>query len=382
MPFASAISTNPDTASAINEVAKATLEQLGDTPDVAILFASAEHGMTLAEQTSQLSKTLNAQALIGCTGESIVGNGEEVERRSAISLWLGKFSNVDIVPFRMEFDREAGRVKGWPTKSDGAWTEGSLLLVLADPFSFPADILLSQLNEEPVPIRVAGGMASASHVPGTNQIILGGESFDSGASAILLRGDVQATTVVSQGCRPIGEHFVITKADRNWIHELGGFPTMKKLEELFNTLATSEKRMVQQGLHIGRVVSEYQDRFEQGDFLVRNVIQADEETGGLAITDYVRAGQTVQFHIRDESTADSEMKQLMSKVESKPEGALLFTCNGRGTRLFSEPHHDAQVIQGAFGDIPLAGFFAAGELGPIGGKNFTHGFTASTVLFE
>jgi small ligand-binding sensory domain FIST len=216
-------------------------------------------------------------------------------------------------------------------------------------------------------------------------LLLGANTFAEGAVALHVSGPVRLQTVVSQGCRPIGRPFVVTKAERNIIYELGGKPALVQLREIFDTLPTSEQRLVQRALHVGRVVSEYQERFEQGDFLVRNVVGIDANSGAIAIGDYLRPGQTVQFHIRDEEAADAELKQLMVDAKSKgggsPAGALLFTCNGRGTRMFSQPNHDADAIAHAFGPIPLAGFFAQGELGPIGQHNFIHGFTASIGLF-
>jgi small ligand-binding sensory domain FIST len=177
----------------------------------------------------------------------------------------------------------------------------------------------------------------------------------------------------------------VTKAERNVIYELGGKPALAQLREIFDTLPTREQRLVQRALHVGRVVSEYQERFEQGDFLVRNVVGIDASTGAIAIGDYIRPGQTIQFHIRDQEAADAELTQLLADARNcdgaSPAGALLFTCNGRGTRMFSQPHHDADAIRHAFGSIPLGGFFAQGELGPIGKQNFTHGFTASIALF-
>jgi small ligand-binding sensory domain FIST len=179
---------------------------------------------------------------------------------------------------------------------------------------------------------------------------------------------------------------VVTKAERNIIFELGGKPALVQLREVFSALPTREQQLVQEALHVGRVVSEYQDRFEQGDFLVRNVVGIDSQSGAVAIGDYIRPGQTVQFHVRDEEAASAELAQLLAAARDKssvlPAGALLFTCNGRGTRMFSQPHHDAAAIAQVFGPLPLAGFFAQGEIGPIGRQNFVHGFTASVALFE
>jgi small ligand-binding sensory domain FIST len=180
---------------------------------------------------------------------------------------------------------------------------------------------------------------------------------------------------------------VVTRCEANVIHELGGTPPLVRLQEIMQTLSEQEKLQVRPGLHLGRALSEYQDEFHHGDFLVRNVIGADPKTGAVAIGDYVRAGQTVQFHIRDEVTADDDLRALLATVGKKtgsPEsrGALLFTCNGRGTRLFSSSNHDATCVTEVLGEIPTAGFFAQGEIGPVCNQNFLHGFTASVAVFE
>jgi small ligand-binding sensory domain FIST len=233
---------------------------------------------------------------------------------------------------------------------------------------------------------VVGGMASGGMGPGANQLFLGSRALTSGAVAVLIHGAVRIRSIVSQGCRPIGDHYVVTQANRNVIQELGGKPPLAHLQEFFPKLSAADQMRIQQGLFVGRVINEYKDRFERGDFLVRNVIGADPGSGAIGIGDLIRAGQTVQFHVRDAQSADEDLRQLMATARSgrasSPRGALLFTCNGRGTRLFLHPNHDAGVIREYCGDIPTAGFFAQGELGPIGGRNFIHGFTASVVLFE
>jgi len=216
--------------------------------------------------------------------------------------------------------------------------------------------------------------------------MLGEEEFRSGAVAVLVHGPVEIRAVVSQGCRPIGRHFVVTKAEQNVILELSGKPPLAQLQEVFDTLTPREQELVQSGLHVGRVINEYQETFGRGDFLVRNVVGADRKSGAIAIGDFVRPGQTVQFHIRDAETADEELRELLSAARDSgggsPLGALMFTCNGRGTRMFSQPHHDAGALGEVLGGIPLAGFFAQGEIGPVGGHSFLHGFTASIALFS
>ena len=213
--------------------------------------------------------------------------------------------------------------------------------------------------------------------------MLDGRVYEDGAVAVLIDGPVAVRSVVSQGCRPIGRPMIVTKADGNLIRELGRRPVLEAVREMFAGLSEDDRDLVRAGLHVGRVINEYQEKFGRGDFLVRNVIGSDEE-GGLAVTDFVRVGQTIQFQVRDADTADEDLRALLEDQQrgAPPAGALLFTCNGRGTRMFPGPNHDAALLREVLGPIPVAGFFAMGEIGPIGGQNFVHGFTASVALFE
>ena len=185
---------------------------------------------------------------------------------------------------------------------------------------------------------------------------------------------------VSQGCRPVGRPFVVTKSEQNVVYELAGQPALERLQELVALSSDDERELMARGLHLGLVVDEHKAEFERGDFVVRNVMGADRQSGAIAVGAVCDVGATVQFHVRDAATADEDLRALVGGHDA--EAALLFTCNGRGTRLFGTPDHDAGVVSDAFDGAPLAGFFCAGELGPIGGRNFLHGFTASVVLFR
>jgi small ligand-binding sensory domain FIST len=259
-------------------------------------------------------------------------------------------------------------------------------LLLGDPFTFPVDVFLGEMNETHAGVPVLGGMASGVMAPGQTRLIDGPRVHNHGAVGVLLQGELGLRCVVSQGCRPIGRPLVITKAHENVIEALGGKTPLRQLQELWQELSPEDRELFQHGLHVGRVINEYQGEFHRGDFLIRNVLGLEQESGALAITDRVRVGQTVQFHVRDAATADEDLHELLGgnlrTHNQRPAGALLFSCNGRGTRLFPQPHHDARVIRGEAGPVPLAGFFAQGELGPVGGQNFIHGFTASVALFE
>lgn len=363
------------------------LETLGQSPDLTCVFFSPHFQDEAESIVSQIDEALGSINTIGCTGESIVGIRVEVESSPAISIWTAVLPDTSVIPMRLEFERkpDGGAISGWPVEALASWGEEAALLLLGEPFSFPADVLLADVNERQPGRAVIGGMASGFFSPGENRVILNGDVFDSGAVAVLLQGRIKVEAVVSQGCRPIGEPLVITKCERNVIQHLRGEPALKHIHDIYESAATHEQAAMQQGLNLGRVIDEYKDEFEQGDFLVRNIENVIPDEGSIVVTDFVRPGQTVQFHLRDAEAADGEMKQLLAKkrdaLPNPATAALLFTCNGRGSRMFETANHDATVVNDVMGDVPLAGFFAMGEIGPIGGSNFVHGFTASMALF-
>jgi len=382
MACISALSTASDTGAALGEVLDRSLQAFRDQPaDLTVLFASMHHADALGRVASEIRARGLSHNVLGCTGETIVGEDREVEEGPALALWSIRLPGATIEPIRMVFDNG---FEGWPGQDGHSGESG--LIVLGDPFTFPADRFLKSVNESAPGLRIAGGMASGAHSPGRNRFVLNDQVFQDGAVAVRLGGRIALRTIVSQGCRPVGRPYVVTKVEGNIIRELGRRPALEALRELFESLTPEEQSLVHGGLHIGRVINEYQETFRRGDFLVRNVLGADEQ-GGVAITDVVRVGQTIQFHVRDAETADEDLRGLLDheradRPDARRLGALLFSCNGRGTRLFDTPHHDVSVLREAFGPIPVAGFFAMGELGPVGGRNFVHGFTASIALFE
>jgi small ligand-binding sensory domain FIST len=380
MRCAAALSTMRNSDAALREVVDRLVERFdGEPADLAVVLASIHHANILGKVGAELTSRGLGRHILGCTGETIIGEGREVEGEPALSAWAIQLPGADLTPIRVD------------TRDDGLETlRGSVtadsVLLLGDPFTFAPDPWLQKLQGVAPGLRVMGGMASASQVPRENRLLLDGEVFEDGAVGMKLGGRLTVRTLVSQGCRPIGRPMIVTKVDRNLIHELGRRPSLEVLRELFEELPETDQELVQSGLHIGRVINEYQGEFRRGDFLVRNVMGADD-SGGIAITDLVRVGQTVQFHVRDAETADEDLRGMveterLDHPKAQVLGALLFSCNGRGTRLFAESDHDVGVLRDRFGPIPVAGFFAMGEIGPVGGQNFVHGYTASVVLFE
>ncbi len=385
--FAAALATGQDARAVADSLsAEALISGLG-APDLALVFASAH----FAGQTDELAKSLidrtGARNLIGCLAESIAAGDEELEDQPACALWLAWLPNSRLISVHLESIHTAEGVSfaGWPEELTDADSSNSVLILLADPNSFPADAFLARWNEDRPGMLVVGGMSSGAAPPNSRRLLFGGSGLTSGAVGVLIRGGVNIASVVSQGCRPVGKTMIVTRAERNVVLELAGKPALERLQELWDEADEENRELLQHGLHIGLAMNEYRDRFERGDFLVRNCLGADRKSGALVVGDFVRVGQTVQFHVRDAGTAGEDLRQLLResvKADSPPAGALLFTCNGRGTRLFGAPHHDAQAVQKLAGPLPLAGFFAQGEIGPIAGRNFLHGFTACVVLFS
>ena len=225
-----------------------------------------------------------------------------------------------------------------------------------------------------------GGLASAAAGPGGNRLVLDDRLHTDGAVGALLPPGVAVSIVVSQGCRPVGQPYTVTRAEGHLLQELGGRPALARLQDLVTTLPAEDRELLAQGVHLGRVIDEHKLDFERGDFLIRGVLGADPNSGALAVGDELETGATVQFQVRDAVSADDDLRAMLAGREA--DGALVFTCNGRGMGLFGAPDHDASVVSELTGSPALAGMFCAGELGPVGGRTFLHGFTASMALFR
>lgn len=379
MPFAAALSEHPLATHAVGEVVGEVLEQLGEAPDLAVLFVGAAHTGAIEDIASAVRMLLQPTVLVGCTAGTVVGIEREVEDHAAISLWAGRLPTVEAHRLVAVRTGDGAAITGFPAAGELP-PDAAAVLVLSDPFSFPAEELLTGLREQVgVHLPVVGGLASAARGPGGNRLLLDGHVLSDGAVAVIL-GGVDVTTVVSQGCRPIGDPMVVTSAEGSLIKELAGRNALERVQDVLRALPPDDITLAQQGLHLGRVIDERKAYFERGDFLVRNVLGADPGSGAVAVDDEVEVGATVQLQIRDALSAGEDLRHLLFARDA--DGALLFTCNGRGTTLFGEEDHDARVVSEALDRTPLAGMSCAGELGPVGGRSFLHSFTASVLLLN
>ena len=384
MQFAVALSRQVEADAAALEVAAGIRAQLAGAPiDLACVFFSAHHAEGLDRFVTVLTGTLRPKLLLGCSGEGVIAGAEELETMPAITVWAAVLPDVNLHPVHSSFSptQDQFHLTGWP---DPGIDDGTFLL-LADPFTTPIQDILGILDDRYPGAMAIGGLAGGGQEVGMNRLVLNDQVFDGGLVGVRLSGAVDIRPVISQGCRVIGERFVVTKAERNLIHELGGEPALDRLQAAFDSLPEDAKQKANRALHLGIVIDEQRNRFERGDFLIRNLLGADRATGAVAIGEMVQEGQTVQFQLRDATSASDEFNSLLEADHARhchpPLGALLFSCCGRGQGLFGTPNHDAGTASARLGSIPLAGFFAQGEIGPVGGRNFLHGYTASLALF-
>lgn len=387
MTYSASYSTETDLSSALHTICdKIAVGLNGIRPELSFLFVSHHHADHFEELASLVYQQSRTRVLLGCTAETVVGAGEEIETGPAISMWSAVLPDAQIEPFHIQFTQTADGVVCDGLPSGLKQADVRAIFALGEPFSAVPNSLIDNFADELPGIPLIGGMASGGTGPDMNRLFLNSNAIPYGVVGAVVSGGPRIRTVVSQGCRPIGRHYVVTRAEQNIVLEIGGLPPMQQLRELLPRLPARDQRLMQNGLHLGIVMNEYQENFARGDFLISNVIGTRPDDGAIVIGNLVRVGQTVQFHVRDADSADEDLLQMLEQDRTSnsdpPQAALLFSCNGRGTRLFSEPNHDAGTIQQMVGPIPLAGFFAQGELGLVGGKNFIHGFTASVAFFD
>lgn len=381
MAFVNALSQHPDAAEATGDVVGRVMEGLDRAPDLAVLFCSPAHTDAVEDIVATVRTLTSPGVLIGATAESVVGGEYEVEEGPALSLWAATLPAVP-TPVRVGAVRTPSgtAVQGLAVAD---LPPGGTLLLLADPFTLPVEPILDAVAAGAGAgpgVRVVGGMASAARAPGGNRLVLDGEVTSSGGVGVVLPPEAAVSSVVSQGCRPVGRPMIVTQARGNVLEQLAGLPALERIEELAQRAGPEERSLLASGLHLGVAIDEHREDFGRGDFLVRGVVGIERDSGGLVVGEPVEVGTTVQFQVRDADAADEDLLAMLAPATG--DGALLFTCNGRGSRLFGEPDHDARAVRDALGTGAVAGMACAGELGPVGGRSFLHSFTASVVVFQ
>jgi len=377
-------------AGATQAAAEAVAPLDGITPDLACVFVCGDDPDQVAVAGRRASEVTGAGAVIGCSAGGVIGKGRAVEGAAAVSVWAAVLPGLRPRTFHLDVLRSQHSlaVLGMPEPR----VEDTVAVLLADPYTFPADGFVEQANDQLPGLPFVGGLASSGGGAGATRLFRDGRSSNRGAVGVVLSttpetdDDVVVSTMVSQGTRPIGPAMTVTAAEGNVLLGLAGSPALDKVREIVAVLPPHDQQLAVSGLQIGIAMDEYAEEHGSGDFLVRGLLGADPDRGGVAIGDIVEVGRTVRLQVRDAEAADADLSALLTHFRDAEaldpvEGALLFSCNGRGASLFSSPDHDVIAVRSVLGAAPVSGFFAAGEVGPVGGRNHLHGFSASILAF-
>ncbi|MBR8829533.1 MAG: FIST C-terminal domain-containing protein [Gomphosphaeria aponina SAG 52.96 = DSM 107014] len=395
-----ALSTRPSLEAAIAEIADCLQKSLLNLPDLGILFISSAYASEYLRVLPLLLEKFPLPVLIGCGGGGIIGiNSQnqvmEIEDRPAISLSVAHLPNVEVHPFHI-LAENLPDLDSSPEK----WVEligvppekQPHFILLADTFSSKINDLLEGLDfAYPGSIKI-GGLASSGSM-GTQSGLFYHSHTDSslyqqGTIGIALSGNIILETIVAQGCRPIGPTYIVNQGERNVIIELTdtegkSLPPLELLRELIQSLSEEDRQLAQHSLFVGIARDEFKLQLDTGDFLIRNLLGVDPRYGAIAIGDRVRPGQRIQFHLRDAQASATDLEMLLrnyqnEKTNAPPTaGALIFSCLGRGENLYGKPNFDSELFRRYLNNIQIGGFFCSGEIGPVGGRTFLHGYTSA-----
>lgn len=391
MKWVSSISEESSLEKAVQDCASRVAEELApNVPDLLVAFVSSQHADSYEEVPELISGAIESKHVIGCSGGGVIGGGREVEHLPAFALTGAHLPGVELTLFHINDD-------DLPSLDDdpGAWEDvvkttaqsKPHFVLLPDPFTIRADNLLLGLDYAFKNSVKIGGLASGAHNAGGNALFMENDSYRSGAVGVAMHGNLRVETVVAQGCRPIGHPMVITKCNQNVLLEMGSRVPLEILQEVYEQSSEGDRILINSALHVGVVMDPLKEDFRPGDFLIRNVMGLHRETGALVVGDLLREGQVIQFHVRDAMTAEEDLETLLDRYVSENSsgdisGAMLFSCLGRGQHLFGQPNHDSDIFFKRVPEVPLTGFFCNGEIGPVGGATFLHGFTSSFAVFK
>lgn len=383
MQFASALSEHIETGQAVVQVLESLYAQLdsGD-PDLLVVFATPQHTPRFEVLARALRDAFPKCTLIGAGALGVSGDGREVEQRAAISVFAARLPGIELTTLKAS-GSELSEAPASVADRFAART-GAATLLFSDPFSPGLDPLLLELDRAAPGVPTLGGVASGADTPELSALFVDDHTQHSGVVGVAIRGAIDVKQIVAQGCRPIGSPMFVTGARGNVVRELDGRVPTDILQELFDEAGTRERALLQSSLFLGIQMHPDRSEYEQGDFLIRNLLSSDSETGAISVGASVEPNQVVQFHLRDAHTASEDLEDALrrhTRLRERLRGALLFSCVGRGQALYGVANHDTEVIQSGLGPVPMSGFFGNGEIGPVEGRTFLHSYTSAVALF-
>lgn len=365
--------------------AKQVRADLEAEADLLFAFVSAHHRDEAPRVVDVLDEVFPGVPVVGCTGGGIIGGGVEAEDAPAVALMAARLPGVDVSVHHLTDEDVPTAPPAWPSQLGVAPEEKPAFVLIPDPFSFDADACIEALDAAYPGSTTVGGLASGARAPGGHVLFAGRRAVRRGAVLVCLRGDVTIDPVIAQGCKPIGAPMLVSSCDRNVILGLDQKKPGDVLREVFSSLDEDDRRLFRTSLFVGIEMHD-QREYAAGDFLVRNIVGLSPDGDALAVAGRIERWKAVQLHLRDRTTSSADLKRQLerhrARCPSSPAGALLFSCLGRGANLYGEPNHDSRVFREILGDVPLGGFFCNGEIGPVGPRTFSHGYTSAFALLR
>lgn len=359
-----------------------------DQVDLAFVFATPGYGESFGDILEIVQIHCQALHLVGCTGNSLVSQGFEFEHGEGITVALHSLPGATVDTFELASEMSDDYPNGEDVQTFESLeaTSPNGFVVFADPFSMHPEQMLVEFNRRFPGAPVLGGLACGTREHKKTTLFINHKVVASGAVGVAIGGEVVIESLISQGCQPVGDSYIITSAENNVLDGIANRNAYDVLSDVFDELPDALKLKSRGNIHVGFVIDEYLHEFNRGDFLVRNLIGADPKRGALLVGALPRVGQTLQFQLRDRHSAMDDLNARLESIEEQLKGrdiygALLSTCTGRGKGFFKVPDFDAGSIQEHLGPLGMTGFFGNGEFGPVGGVNFVHGYTAAVALF-
>ena len=378
MKWASTTAATARLEDAIAEASETIQSEIDGDADVIFAFATEEYSAHLPTLGAEINRRFPGALLIGCTGAGVIGGGVEIEGEPALSLTAARLPGVDIAGYY--FEPEPRR---WSRTLSSAPRGDLDMIILADSVTGNAPELLGILDAALPESQKLGALAGGG-AAGESSLFLGDRVHRAGSVALTLSGNVEMAAGVAHGCRPIGAPMFVTRHHGQLILELDGQPALRCLDAMITELSADDREHVRNRLVLGLATTPDQEIYDQGDFLVRDLVGIEPDSGaiGVAVSD-LKPNQVVQFHVRDPQTASEELAEVLDDhVYAEPRGGLLFSCRGRGRIFYGKPNHDSDLLREKLGPVPVGGFFASGEIGPIAGRSWLHTYTSAFGLFR
>ncbi len=390
MQWANALSTRPSLEAAVADVVQQATTTLAAPADLGLVFISSAFTSEYSRLLPLLAERLSVPVLIGCSGGGVIGTSpwgqtQELEAEPALSLTLAHLPGVNVQPFHIvaeELPDLDSPPDAWIDLIGVPPSPIPQFVLLSSPLSSGTGDLLQGLDFAYPGSVTVGGLSSGGGMGSRGSLFYNDHLYREGTVGVALSGNIVVETIVAQGCRPIGKPLLVTKGDRNIILELDEQVPLIVLRDLIASLGEEERMLAQNSLSVGMAMDEFKQDLHQGDFLIRSILGVDPSAGAIAITDYVRPGQRLQFHLRDAQASAEDLEFLLMRYqkqqvsEAATFGALMFSCVGRGEGLYKKPNFDSQLFRRYLNNIPLTGFFCDGEIGPVGGSTFLHNYTS------